>query len=209
MRKRIEFSPNTRFGNLTAVAEEMRGQYRYVQCICDCGTQKTILLYSLTSGRTRSCGCVLREVAKKTCSALGKSNKTHADTASAEYRAWCGMLSRCYNERSENYHNYGGRGIAVCEEWLESYETFLANVGRRPTSSHSLERIDNNGNYAPNNVKWATSKEQARNRRTNRVVMFKGEEMVFLDACKMAGVHRQTALHRIKRGWSVDKALSP
>jgi len=144
---------------------------------------------------------------------LGESRLRHGHFVggkmSPEYAAWSGIWSRCTNPNKSDYKNYGGRGISVSDRW-KSFEQFLVDVGERPSPQHSLDRYpDNDGNYEPGNVRWATRDQQARNKRTNRVVEFRGQEMVLMDAVKLAGVNYATARQRIEAGWSVDRALTP
>jgi hypothetical protein len=126
-----------------------------------------------------------------------------------EYRAYQGMKKRCYNPKARGFPEYGGRGIAVCDWWLDSFDHFLADVGHRPSPDHSIERIDNNGDYEPGNVRWATKPEQMRNRRSARMVEYDGAQMSLAEAAERAGVPYKVAQERITRlGWSIERALS-
>lgn len=127
---------------------------------CVCGTVKEIRCRSVTTGITQSCGCLNKEIVTQ----LGRINVTHGLTESQEYMAWTNMKSRCYNPKATQYADYGGRGITVCAEWLNSFETFLADMGRCPVNL-TLERIRNHEGYSKANCKWATRSEQAKNQR--------------------------------------------
>lgn len=138
----------------------------WIRCSCGQG-MKVVKLDNLKSGRTRSCGCLQREHATRLGRDYGRKNATHgegsnrrANGRTSEYAAWNAMKSRCHNMKG-----YADRGITVCREWAESFEAFLRDVGRRPTPQHSLDRKDNDGNYEPDNCRWATHSEQMNNRR--------------------------------------------
>lgn len=160
-----------RFGRLVAIGPEKMVLYAcgqrliFWRCKCDCGNEKTVALGKLSNGNTSSCGCFQREHRHGNTHGV-----KHAMTHSPEYRAWRSMKKRCTVASMKNYSLYGGRGISVCERWMESFENFFADMGQRPSSVHSLDRKDNNGNYNKQNCRWATLSEQGRNRRTNRVV---------------------------------------
>lgn len=138
---------------------------RFWKCRCVCGTERRVRHSNLVSGESEGCGCIR---ARGNRLRHGYARKAR----SAEYKAWLGAKSRCMNVNNKAYHNYGGRGIQICERWREpqGFENFLADVGHRPSLEYSLDRIDNNGNYEPNNCRWATRSEQIKNQRPRLVI---------------------------------------
>lgn len=141
-------------------------------CKCDCGIEKIVYQTHLKRGLSKSCGCYNKEVASIKAG-------THRMTNTLEFKTWQRMKDRCLNKNCERYPNYGGRGIKVCDRWLESFENFYEDMGPRPEGRYSIDRIDNDGNYEPSNCRWATPKEQMNNTtRTKNVklVQAKGEQ---------------------------------
>lgn len=137
----------------------------------------------------------------------GRFDETHKDSRIREYGIWGNMLYRCNTKTSQMYDNYGGRGINVCERW-HHYENFISDMGYSPSEIHSLDRIDNNGDYEPKNCKWATKKEQARNRRNSRKITIDGVEMQIDDYCEKYSVSVQAIKTRYVRGWSNDRIIN-
>jgi len=119
-----------------------------------------------------------------------------------------GMLGRCLNKVNKNYANYGGRGITVCEEWISSPQTFFDAIGDKPGAEYSLDRIDNAGNYGPRNVRWATCQQQQNNKRSNRLITFKGATLSVSQWARRNGIKPSTLFSRLNIGWSEDKALT-
>lgn len=173
-------------------------------CLCSCGAETMTRSDRLRSGTVQSCGCLAREVLLARC-------QTHGATVgrkfAAEYVCWANMMRRCYDPTVHRFERYGGRGITVCDRW-KHYANFLADIGPKPSPSHSIERNNNNGNYEPANCRWATRAEQARNRRTNRLLTHNGRTMCLLDWAKAIGREPSTIRNRIQRGLSIEHVLA-
>jgi hypothetical protein len=161
----------TRFTRLTLIREAPRAGYlrRYV-CLCDCGAETVAYLSNLQRGATKSCGCLKRE-------RNGLLNRKHGMSTTVEYRAWAGIKKRCYSTSSRGYQLWGGRGIRMSRKWKSSFETFLRDMGPRPSPKHSVERRDNNGHYCKDNCYWALRFQQVRNRRCSHYVTYRGQRM--------------------------------
>jgi hypothetical protein len=152
------------FGNLTVVKDTGIRDYGIVWfCKCKCGKTNNVCSAALNIGNTSSCGCLGSKDRINTLAT--KHGETAKGIQTSEYMIYHGMIQRCYNHKHISYKNYGGRGIKVCKRWLDSFENFLKDVGRKPTNKHTLDRINNNGNYEPSNIRWATYLQQADNRR--------------------------------------------
>lgn len=172
--RRVKFAVGDRFGRWTVIGEAPPTKWaRMLYATCDCGTSAVVSFKHLRNGASVSCGCFKRENAKRVNTKHGGSGGWKGRAARApEYNIWLAMKMRCSNPRVRNWHRYGGRGISVCERWSgdDGFANFLADVGPRPSTEHSIDRFPNNdGNYEPGNVRWATDLEQGRNK-SNSVV---------------------------------------
>jgi hypothetical protein len=174
-------------------------------CKCSCGGEKPVPSYLLVRGTTKSCGCLQRERG----TALGSTWRRHGLSRSLEYHSWRNMINRCCNEKSKDYPRYGGRGIKVCDRWRDSFENFLADMGPRPSPTHTLDRHpNNNGDYKPGNTRWATPTQQGRNKRNNLVLEFNGQSKVLAEWAELLGMKPVTLGSRLSKGWSVEKSLT-
>lgn len=136
---------------------------------------------------------------------------THGASKTTEYRVWKWMRQRCYTTSSTAYPNYGGRGIKVCDRWSgpDGFQNFLSDMGPRPSSKHTIERIDNDKDYSPDNCKWATHEEQSRNHRRTHFLTYQGETLCILDWSIKTGISRATIYYRLRLGWPIEKVLTP
>jgi hypothetical protein len=203
---RLLVEPGIRFNRLTIVKEvEKRGAFRRFSCRCDCGNELVTTLNSLRTGHTGSCGCFMRE--RLRASRLKHGHTTnHGHTRI--YNIWSGMIGRCTNQNEPTWDNYGGRGIKVCERWLE-FENFLADMGE-PPAGMSIDRYPNNdGNYEPSNCRWATSQDQANNRRSNVSMTAFGMTKTLAAWARSIGITQQTLQSRLRRGGSSEEILKP
>lgn len=193
--------PGQRFGRLV-VTEIIGGRTR--RCQCDCGHETIVERCNLTSGNTQSCGCLRAEVEKV---ASLKHGQTCRGEWSRAYTIYHGMRQRCLNPNNPRWLDYGGRGITICDRWLDSFESFLSDMGE-PLDGHSLERVDNNGPYCKANCVWATNTEQARNNRSNRLLTFRGKSQSLAAWADELGISYFTLHSRLRRGWSDEETLS-
>jgi hypothetical protein len=175
-----------RFGKLIVLRlheKRTKNCKTYWVCRCECGSEKEISQRRLSNGSATDCGCVAVEK-KKNRREISKSDGVYHYL----YSTWLSMKGRCYTKSNKAYKHYGGRGIEVCESWRNSFAQFKNDMGERPSSLHSIERIDNNGNYEPSNCRWATTKEQSRNTSRTIRVLVGDAEMVFADAIRNLGI---------------------
>jgi hypothetical protein len=171
------------------------------KCQCDCGNTAVVRAANMRTGRAQSCGCLHMEK-------LRLNFRTHGMTQTPEHISWKSMIQRCDYPRHNRYHLYGWRGIKIAPEWRE-FARFLADMGKRPTPQHSLDRIDPNGDYAPGNCRWATPKEQQRNKSNTIYVTWDGKRIPLIEAAERAGLFSSTVRRRIRAGWPDSDLFLP
>lgn len=195
------------YGRLTVVglSEAKKSKPLNWRCVCICGKTVCVVGSNLVRGNSTSCGCYSRELATARETKHGETKLYGPKKPSVEYTAYYGAKARCENSYMEMYKCYGGRGI---EFRFTSFEQFLAEVGRRPSSLHSLDRIDVNGHYEPGNVRWATKVVQANNTRSNRFLVFRGESMTLSQLSRLTGVQPRVISKRLLRGWCMECAAT-
>ena len=174
-----------------------RGRYVCWLCRCQCGNTGIVRSGNLVTETSRSCGCLHIDTIT-----------THKQTDTPEYSTWTAMKSRCYTKSNAGYPYYGGRGITVCERWLHSFPNFLVDMGHKPTPNHSLDRIDSNGDYCPENCRWALQETQDNNRRSNRFITFNDKTQTVAQWAKEVGLTRTALLSRLAWGWPIEDALT-
>ena len=192
-----------RFGRLTVI-ERSKSTNKNAKwlCVCDCGNQKEVFGGDLKQGRTQSCGCIHSEQ-------LAQRNFKHGLSNSRLHGIWNGMKARCYNPNFDQYADYGGRGITICREWRDDFQAFYDwAMANGYADNLTIDRIDNDGNYSPNNCRWATRQEQGYNRRDNRLITYNGETKTAAEWGMVTGIKPHTILRRLRLGWSVDEALT-
>lgn len=191
-----------KFGRLKIIEQgKLVGRNRYWICICECGTKKEICYSALSNRKTKSCGCLNSELAS-----LRKT--THGFSKTRIYFIWTSMKSRCMNKKNHAYENYGGRGITVCNSWLNSFENFLIDMGN-PENHFEIERINNDLGYSKENCRWATSQEQSENRRSNCKYLDKGEYKTISQLSREYGIPYFTLRARLKiLKWDFGRAIT-
>ena len=186
------------FGDLTIVSidNSILGNHKPCTCICICGGTRITRYSSLVSGATKSCGCA------------NSKPKTHGQSNHPLFKIWRGMISRCTKPQAANYPLYGGRGITVCDEWLNDINIFIADMGERPSKDHSVERRNNELGYSKDNCYWATRKEQCNNTRSNVFIEYNGKNQTVTQWANELDIDPETLRQRLKNNWSVEKALT-
>ncbi len=198
-----QYTPiGARFERLTVIGESFRKENKqwYVKCRCDCGVERDILCKNLLKGHTKSCGCFNRERPRK-------GNLTHGKSNTPAWRSYYAMMTRCHNQNSQRFSSYGGRGIKVCERWRAGFEFFLADMGERPDGC-SLDRVDVDGDYSPENCRWATLEQQSNNKRDTSYLEHAGRRMSIALWAKETGIDRGCIEVRLKLGWDISSALT-
>ena len=183
-----------KFNRLTAVRFDYRDKKSELYWLfkCECGTEKVILVSSVKRGDTKACGCL---------------NKTHGMTKTRTFKSWSEMKQRCLNKNRKDYKYWGGRGITVCLKWLDSFENFYADMGKRPEGK-TLDRIKNDKGYYKKNCRWATSREQNNNRRDNHFLTYDNKTQTIAQWSEELNIKYYTIYMRLRRGWSVGKVLN-
>ena len=166
---------------------------------CSCGNDFITRIDCVKNEHTKSCGCLHKQGVHIT-HGLSKISK--------EYNTWCGIKSRCYNLNDKYYKNYGGRGITVCDRWRNSFELFLKDMDKKLEKEFTIDRIDNNAGYSPDNCRWATQKEQANNRTNNHIVEYKGKRQNIVQWSEETGINQELISSRLIKGWSIEKTLT-
>ncbi len=205
MRKRSkEYIPNSVYGEILFIEEidskransgnlQRMGKFK-----CYCGNIFERTIYEIVAQNTTSCGCKLNKNLK---------SEYKGCTYTPEYKVWNNFINRCTNSKAVNWHRYGGRGITFCDKWRR-FEGFIEDMGKRPSKNHSLDRIDNDGNYCKENCKWATYKEQTRNRSTNIYVIYKGEKKILKDVAIELNLDYQPIKRRLDKGLSLEQSIN-
>lgn len=199
MKKNLDLT-GKKFGMLTCVCigeKDKSGKTQW-NVFCECGAKKLVRLNDLRSNKVTSCGC--KRIA------LSKKHGLHSHEL---YMTWYGMIERCRNSNHVGFLRYGGSGIDVCERWAESINNFIDDMGERPSKLHTLDRIDNTKGYSKENCRWATKKEQSRNRKDNVYVVYNGINILLKDLSELKNINYQV-LHRrlFISGWDIEKSIN-
>jgi len=186
----IERLPNTKTGQAVWL------------CKCDCGNIKKATAHNLKQDNVRSCGCYFN---------IGGTTHGFSEFKGKnkpEYNAWRSMKRRCAENNKRSHKNYFARGIKVCDEWVNSFIDFYNHIGKRPSNKHSIDRINNNGNYEPNNVRWAISKVQSRNKTSNVLIMHDGKNKILKDLADDIGISHDTLRYHLKKGRPIEQIVA-
>lgn len=172
------------------------------RCQCDCGNIGTVRSSNLRDGRSSSCGCLAKEL-------VSLRSKTHGMSNSRIFGIWAGMIARCYSPGDYHYKWYGARGIDICDEWRDCFQNFYDwSIKNGYDESKSIDRIDNNKGYCPNNCRWASYKEQMRNTSRNHMICYDNQERCLTEWAEIAGIPESTFRSRMKRGWSMERIMN-
>ena len=195
--KKIDLT-DQKFGRLTVIrlVGKSKNGDKIWECKCDCGNIKNVTSSNL-KGKTKSCGCLKRELEVK-----------HKMTGTKLYNTWTHMKSRCFNSNDKHYKDYGGRGITVCDEWKDNFQSFFDwSMSNGYADNLTIDRKNNNGNYSPENCAWSTNKEQQRNKRNTCYLTYKEKTQSASEWAEEYGISVKTLTRRIRDGWSIEKAL--
>ena len=200
---KLEDLTGQKFGRLTVLSRaENRNHHTYWNCVCECGAFSVVTSYHLTHGRTKSCGCLRSD-------ATILSHTTHGLTEHPLYKVWRAMKERCYLPTNKRFEHYGGRGIKVCDEWKDDFVAFFEwSIRNGYEEGLSIDRINVDGNYEPNNCRWITMDEQSRNKTSNILLTYNGKTQCIAEWSREVGIKEATIRRRIKHGWSIEETLT-
>lgn len=196
-----------KYGRLLVISESPHSKNQPTRwlCKCDCGNETVVFGVNIKRGLTQSCGCFNKERIRSIFTTHGA---TAGGRETPEYKAWCHIKDRCYNEKNKQFKDWGGRGIKMCDRWKDSFDNFLSDMGLKPSKKHSIDRFPNNdGDYEPSNCRWGTSKEQNGSRRNNVIIEYNGECLVQRDWSKRLGVCEHTINRYINKGKSIGDII--
>lgn len=200
--KNVKDITGQKFGRLTVLGRKQNDKKNIWYCQCDCGNTAFVYKHDILTGKTKSCGCLRREV-------TAAKRKKHKMSHSRLYRIWNAMKERCLCETNPNYGNYGGRGISVCSKWEDNFQAFYDwAMSNGYNDNLTLDRVDVNGNYEPSNCRWSTRKEQNFNKRNNRLLTYNGKTQTLQQWSDEIGMEYTTILYRIEHGWTIEAALT-
>lgn len=206
-----------RFGRLVALEFVGRKNGRTLwKCICDCGKESITAYSNLMSGNTKSCGCLekanleyfQRHSYRRKSAGIDFSENLDKHPL---YGLWSSMLTRCYNKNSAHYNSYGGRGIKVCDRWQPGnlgFEHFVNDMGARPSKMYTLDRINNDGDYCPENCRWATITQQANNKQKSVIIYYAGKRVYLKKLCQILGLNYSRVAHQIQKGFDINTIIS-
>jgi hypothetical protein len=172
-------------------------------CVCDCGNSKVSTSSGLQRGDTRSCGCLHLEWCQ-----TGNQSRKHGGKGTTEYKIWSGIKSRCLTPSDRAFHLYGGRGVTICDRWRDSFPKFLEDMGNRPSPAHTINRVDNDGPYSPDNCRWATWEEQNNNQRCNHYITHQGQTRTMAQWARDLGLNYNTFRGAIYAGESIESVIA-
>lgn len=199
-------------GRLTQVGVSFQvaakgGRKRHAVFQCSCGKRKVFDFWSVAKGSTASCGCLTVEALKQNKHNEGRVPK-HGMTHTKAYKCWGAMIQRCTNPRNAHFGNYGGRGITVCSEWVQSFIEFFRHIGEPPSADMTIDRIDNDRGYCPGNVRWVTRKQNQRNRRVTAFVQYDGKQMSVAEFAETLNMKDSVVRRRLQAGWTIDRIVN-
>ncbi len=209
-RQFITILAGEKFGRWTAIHPVAGCERKKWVCRCDCGTERAVQPSCLRSGSSQSCGCLHREVVSELAKTMRLKHGASRGDGTRAYTSWLLITQRCTNKNNKKYKDYGGRGITVCERWTgpDGFATFLSDMGEPPPGM-TIDRKENNGGYSPENCRWATAKQQSRNRRSNIMVTMNGMTKTLIEWCEEFGVKYKLVHNRVRGlGWDVSKAIT-